>query len=421
MEELFANLNLEDSIEVETSAASSLTTDSMQEAKSDPGQTASRQEQPNEDANLIEVNVPENSTKSSLNTEKKTVASGKNNILDAEVSDILSKKEEPAVQLTDENKEDKKSPDQKSAEAQDSPSSSPFVLFAKALHEDGVLSSFDETKFKEGTIEELSSAVKEEIVAGVQAYKESLPSEVKDLIENYEEGVPLDALIAAKSRQIEYENIKDEDLKNDKDLQKQLLTQDLLMRGYTEQDAKEMIQDAEDLGKLEAKSRVSLNKLKEVSKAQQEEMKKQVAAYKEQLEKQQKEQLVTIKKQIDETAEIIPGIALNKNVRDKLYQSMTTIVETDSEGRPMNAVMALRAKNPMEFEKKLHYYVTLGLFNEKPDITKVMTVAKSSAAKEFEELANKNLGLKGGLAVKEVKYGAKEDLKSSLAMFQKGS
>ena len=146
-------------------------------------------------------------------------------------------------------------------------------------------------------------------------------------------------------------------------------------------------------------------------------MKADVDAYKKQMEEQQKAQLVNIKKQIDDTEEILPGIQLNKGVKDKLYQSMTTIVATDENNRPMNAVMAMRAKDPLGFEKKLHYYASIGLFNEKPDMTKIMSTAKTNAAKEFEELANKNLGFKGGTAVHVEKAGAKMDLKSALAGF----
>ena len=149
------------------------------------------------------------------------------------------------------------------------------------------------------------------------------------------------------------------------------------MRGYKEQEVDEMIVDFEDLGKLESKAKVALGKLKESYKEQQVKMQEEVKEYQKQLEQQKVQQLEKIQKTIENTEEVIPGIKLSKKDKDVIYKSMTTVVSTSENGQPMNAVMAMRAKNPIQFEKRLHYFTALGFFDEKADFSKIVATAKT--------------------------------------------
>jgi hypothetical protein len=106
--------------------------------------------------------------------------------------------------------------------------------------------------------------------------------------------------------------------------------------------------------------------------------------------------LEKIQKTIENTEEVIPGIKLSKKDKDVIYKSMTTVVSTSENGQPMNAVMAMRAKNPIEFEKRLHYFTALGFFDEKADFSKIVATAKTSATKELEKVLSSNRSFKTG-------------------------
>jgi hypothetical protein len=96
-----------------------------------------------------------------------------------------------------------------------------------------------------------------------------------------------------------------------------------------------------------------------------------------------------MKRNIENTPEIIPGIKLTKPTRDKIFKSMTIPVAKDDQGNPLNPVMATRSRNPEAFEMMIHYYHQLGLFNidddgqVKPDFSKISKTAKTKATDEF--------------------------------------
>ena len=64
---------------------------------------------------------------------------------------------------------------------------------------------------------------------------------------------------------------------------------------------------------------------------------------------------------------------------------MTTAVAKEGNNY-LNSVQITRSKNPVDFETKLHYYHSLGLFNENPDFSKIMSVLKKQTAKGLDNL-----------------------------------
>jgi hypothetical protein len=273
MEELFNGIDLNDDTQIEIDAApaqSGLETNTT-ELDKDNSSVSQKSTENQRDENLIEID--DSPKKSSLNGEtKKTSLSEEISSFSDEI-DIKQEKETP------EDASDKTS----------SSSPTPVIAFAKVLADEGVLSSFDdETKsiLEEKGVEGLIELVSFEIQEGVEDYKKQLPQEIKDLIDNYEEGVPFDKILTVKSKQIEVNNISDSSLEDDISLQKNIVRQELTMRGYKEQEVDEMIVDFEDLGKLESKAKVALGKLKESYKEQQIKMQEEVKEYQKQLEQQ---------------------------------------------------------------------------------------------------------------------------------------
>ena len=95
---------------------------------------------------------------------------------------------------------------------------------------------------------------------------------------------------------------------------------------------------------------------------------------------------------LKETKEILPGVTINDNIKDDIYKSLTTVVDIDQYGQPMNNIAKARAEDPIGFDVKLAYLfeVTKG-FN---DWSTVVSAGKKNAIKDFEA-ATRKLNLEG--------------------------
>jgi len=294
-----------------------------------------------------------------------------------------------------EEKEETKNTKEKPASEQSADSSKiPYSTLAKALYEEGVISFYDEDEFKK-LVEETGSEVdavielnRQTIAEQVEGYKNSLTPEGKKFLEALEQGVPLDKYIQAKTSEYQYNQIKDTTLADDDDLCKDLIREDLLTKGFDEDEIKDQIKDIDALGKLEAKAKTALKRLKSlqqesIDNEKLEAQKRQQAAI-----ESNKKQMQSIKTEIDKLVEIVPGQKLNAKIKGQLYDAITTPAEQLENGQWVNAVYAKRSKDPIAWDIKLAYLDSIGVFDGKWD--KVLGSAKSAATKELAEK------LKGG-------------------------
>ncbi len=341
----------------------------------------------NNDA-LIDLSNTEGTTNTSTSNEGNTEETG--NLIDISALGTIPKEDETA-KITDSNITDSDDTTEtaiETEEAVDADSSGElFKAFGSTLVEKGV---FSEELFKDfdGTIDGLVTAVDREIGYGIESYKESLPDVLKELIDNYEEGVPLDQLIATKSREISFNNITDSKLEEDTELQKEIVRQYLESTGLKENKIKKLIETYEDTDELFSEAKDALGEIKDILKKEEAYIKKQQEEERKVAEQRTKELLNTVETTISKTEEIVPGIKLNDKVRKEIYSSMTQPTGRDAEGNPINKVMEIRAKDPIKFEMTLHYLASLGIFEGKWD--KVISTAKTSSVKELEKLIKSN-------------------------------
>jgi uncharacterized membrane-anchored protein YjiN (DUF445 family) len=96
------------------------------------------------------------------------------------------------------------------------------------------------------------------------------------------------------------------------------------------------------------------------------------------------QKLADLKTKVTETSEVIPGIKVNSTTKDKIFESMTTPIKSDSK-EPVNELMDKYA-NDQEYKMKLHalHVLTKGL----TDFSKFTNSMKSSAIKELENSVN---------------------------------
>ena len=260
-----------------------------------------------------------------------------------------------------------------------------YAPLASALHEQGLLPNLDVEAFgaEENQQEALFKAVEKEIDTGIDSFVESLPPLFKQQLLAYQQGVDLSTYQKLQKKELEYNNITETSLSNDEKLQKKVIKDDLLHKGFSEDKANKLIENFESLNELESESIDALAIGKARAKQASEKAIEDAKIRQHNINKQQGEAVKNISSSLEFIKEIIPGKALNKISRDKVFKSMTTIVGNDKQGNAMNSVMATREKDPVKFETTLHYLHSLGIFNG--DWSSVIKTAKTKAVTDLEQ------------------------------------
>jgi hypothetical protein len=227
----------------------------------------------------------------------------------------------------------------------------------------------------------------------INEYKEDLPDVIKELLDNYEDGIPLDELIDIKSEQIRLENITDEVLEDDPSIQKHLITAFYKAKGFSETKIEKLIKKAEDLDELVDEAKDALGELKEIE-AEKEVKLKQETKRREAIQKAEYEKTINnLNKSITETKEILPGVKLSEKDQKELFKMITTPAEVRG-NQVYTQAMIKREEDPLGFEVKLNYYIKMGLFDSTPKMDfltkKIETKTVSKFEKQIAELAEKN-------------------------------
>lgn len=250
-------------------------------------------------------------------------------------------------------------------------------LFASALAEEGVISLPEGKDVK--SYNDLVAAIQEEIKKNEFA---GLNEKQKDYLNALSKGVSHDEYLKLSSKIEAVENITAESLKENEDLQKQLLVEDYISRGYSKEKAENLSQRSIDLNTLYEDSLESLNNKKESVKKEKEQTEKQRLADIENQKKQIVEIQEKIKKTVfDETAEVIPGIKFNKKVANEVYDALTKPAGYDENQQPITRAQKVRSEDPIKFEHTLN--TLLVLTKNFTDFGAFKTENNSKKAKEF--------------------------------------
>jgi hypothetical protein len=334
-------------------------------------------------AEVTEETTVEETTEETTEEKKEETQEAENSIDIESLSDLkhdenTSKEEEKEDSIDVETNSDNEGPDL-------GEDSSPVTPFASLLHEKGFLPNIDWDEFNtaEDKIEALSQAMQAELYHANQAFINSFPEELIDMAKAVAQGVPMDAIKDAKIRELDYSNIKDDNLSENSTLQKRLVGEYLTMKGFKDSKIKSYLEKFEDMGTLEDEAKDALGELQENAKKEQERAKAEFAEHQKMLEQQHAQTINKIKEDITGTEEIIPGLKMNKTVKDRLFHNMTQMVSRDEHGNPINYIMQERSKDPVRFDMAITYLtdITKGF----TDWSKLGKAAKSGAAKDFEK------------------------------------
>lgn len=278
----------------------------------------------------------------------------------------------------EDNEEDTGSEDTQSS------SSSPLIPYAKYLKEEGVLPNFDLEKF-DGSIDGLREGMYSEILSGVEQYKSTLPEAVKRIIDNYEEGVPLETLFSIDRERARYSQITDEDLLSE-DVQKQLVREYLeTTTKFSKEKIDKEINRLSDLQELEDEAKAILPELIAIQADAEKQAVEQAKVQREAAEKARVAELESLKDTLKKTQSIVPGVQLSDAMRDKVYKNLITPVAYNEAGQPLNKLGVYRTKNPVQTEIILNYIFEAT--NEFKDWTVFNKGTKKAVISEIEAAA----------------------------------
>jgi hypothetical protein len=272
------------------------------------------------------------------------------------------------------------------------------------------------------SLDALQEKIESKFSKTVEDWKDSLPEEIKQLVDKYEVGVPLDELIKIKSEQTRLSNIDDDRLESDVDLQKTLVTNYLKNKNFSEVKINKYISKAEDLDELLDEAKEALEDLKENEAKKEVELEKQVLAERKAAEEDYKKTINELNEKVKTTNEILPGIKLSDKEKQDLVKSMTTYSEIRGD-QYLTKAMIKREEDPIGFEMKLNYYINQGLFDKEVKTTiiqkKAETKAVSKFEKQIEDAVRRKQSKQEGFSVDTNPAKDSEALKALTSIFKK--
>lgn len=253
----------------------------------------------------------------------------------------------------------------------------------------------------------LESKLVEKSRSYAEEWKESLPPIIKEVINNYEEGVPLDELIYSKSREMEYNAVDEEELGKSDALQKKLVSDWLYTQEFSDEEIDAKLKKYEDALILEDEAKTALKKLKAYESKYQEQLKYDTERKKAMAQEQYNQMLKQIESDIMSSDEIIPGIQLSKEEKKKVYDAYTKqdssrktqlmkALESDPQAwYKITQFMVLMNGNLKDVEKKLTTKATkkvketVNTYKETPGLNKLTSPSALKAMKKAIEKVKK--------------------------------
>jgi len=229
--------------------------------------------------------------------------------------------------------------------------SKPLFVFA-SLQRDAGLIDFKDEEFEDSE-DWLMSQVEKSVGNKISEYKENMPPEIRYLLENYEEGVPLQNLLEMSSQEQTYEALSEANIEKDASLQKALVKDLLARSGWSQERIAKKIERYEDSGVLLEEAQDALASLKDIQKAEKENYVEQQKQEQKQRAEAHKQWLEDLNDHIGKKEEILPGFKLSPKDKEQLYKGITKL---DKSGK--NEIMRMREKDP-EFDLKIAYLATV--------------------------------------------------------------
>jgi hypothetical protein len=252
-------------------------------------------------------------------------------------------------------------------------------------------SSISDVLIEQGLLPSLESSKDiKDVNTFTEALKIEIDNQTKLRIDEYLNNLDLEKIATSKKALIELDAIDENYLKENLEVAKDIILRDYINQGLSEDRARKMLRKTIDLGEdilledaLESKESLKVFESKqaalELQRVEQEKINQA---------KEQEKIDNSIKQFIFDSKEVIKGIPNTKAIADKVFKTMTEVVAKNPQsGELENKFMNDRSKNPIEFDTKMYYLYELT--NGFSDLSKIKTVATSSATRNLEKAIRK--------------------------------
>lgn len=284
--------------------------------------------------------------------------------------------------------EDGQEGEEGSSDGADGNSPTQFTSIANALKEDGILNLLDETDLKNiKDADDLAAAFQKQIEGMLsdqqKRVKEALDVGIpKDQVSEYEQVI--NYIHSIKEDAVEAETPEAEQLRS------QILMQDYLNMGFSQERATREVQKSFNAGTDVDDAKSALESLnKHYDKQYKDAVKSAADAQKEKV-KAEKEQSKKIEKLFLETEEPVKGFKLSEVERKKILKQYSTFVDKDENGVPLNAIQKYAKENPVDYQYALHtlFYLTDGFKSLDKVVNKEVQKKTRSALNQLEKQLN---------------------------------
>jgi len=293
------------------------------------------------------------------------------------------------------SKETKKTPP--SANDTEDASDSFAFVFAENQQEEGNLSfelnteefkKLIETEGEAAAITWLWNKEKEHVQNSI---RETYDADARELMELKDAGVDSDTARELVGAKIKFEGITDEQLEEQEDLRRQVLTQDLKNTTSLSDDRiKKLVDRAVATGD-------DIDEAKKVLPNIQKFNADQIKLEKKRVEDEEKSQAENAKvskealiKKIEDIKEILPGYEPNKQVKKDIQKMITEPAAKTKDGRILNGVWAKFQEDPENSLIKLAFIMQSGIWDG--NLTKLEKKAATTTAKRMEDVINSKGG-----------------------------
>ena len=273
--------------------------------------------------------------------------------------------------------------------SESAPSSPLLTRLASALYKDGVLTGVSEEEIKDVDIPKLADMIKGTIK---QNEYSDLDPRTKEALDAIRAGVPVDNVVRhhnaetkladfTEDRFIESDVDEEAVAEDKKAVRQSLIFNDLLARGYSKEDSQRRANQSFNSGDDEADAKLALDSLKKIAIQRKQSEVKEAESNKVAHEERRNDLI----KKVTELKEIMPGVAVTEETTKWMAEAMTNPTGRTEQGTLRTTVSDKRSESPFDFDTRLHYFIKMGLFDEKPDTSLFTKRSMSNAVQELEK------------------------------------
>lgn len=293
--------------------------------------------------------------------------------------DLSQESEEDTIDNNNADTPDDENPSDPEEEQGDDSNQSTLSVFAQSLKEGGVFAGIDDDKIqKVNSVEDLLKLMDESLN---KKKFEGLTLTQQRYLESLEAGVSKSEFDQIEKELNYIESITDEALENNPQLQFNMIGLGLMEQGISKEKASKIANSmmASGNGLAEAlESKEQLYKIKEQK-------------FKESIEAKKQDTKLSVEKTkelVDGKKDVLSSVPLTTADKETIFRRMTTKVDVNENGEPINRFTQWRKENGVEAEFIINALFTLT--NEFKDLGRLGEVAKTKAAMKLDKMLKQN-------------------------------